>query len=353
MINTQNSNNTSIPFTIEDIAKVVQDTMLQNQVHYEGENILATSFIENWIEEKYHTGNITQKTYENYEGRYKNHIKPYIQDITLTQITVTKVNEIIAILVNKKSVSNATVCDIIRVLSMALNDAFYQEYIPKNPCANKAIKLPKIRNKKEQPAYTLEEIQVLYNTNKEHYNSIAIPLLACTGIRKGELLALTWEHLIHNGDTWYIKINQKVSATKQAKIDNFTKTLDGVRCIPIDNNLAYTLLYHKEHVQHNKKTYIISQQRNDKSVNPRNFYRTFLAWRQKAHIRKELTVHSFRRTFATQLILNHTESQIIKAWGGWRDDKMITRYANDAQIIDARQKEVVSKMGTTFRGLFN
>lgn len=318
---------------------------------YEGGTILINAFIEEWIQTKRDTDNITQKTYENYESRYNNHIKPFFTGMYLTDIAYSTVTAFIKTLVDKTTISTQTVHDIVRVLSIALNDAVVRELIPKDPVQH--VPLPKIRIKKEVPSITVDEVRKLYAVNKKHHYSIAIPILAQTGMRKGELLALTWDDLQYNEitNTWGLTINKKVSASKDNHIEHFTKTQEGMRTIIIPPALAELMLQFKEEQQKNAKTYVISQKRQNKREDYRNFHRTMDAWIKKAGIREDLSTHSFRHAFATQLFIQHVPFDAIKQQGGWSDDAMPRHYTCEAQTA-VLKVEGAEAIGKIYDGVF-
>ena len=235
--------------------------------------------------------------------------------------------------------SNAFIRDIIGCI---VNPVFREAYevrhiIPYNPCAG--IKLPPVKRESKTTTATDSEVIALYHVARykalygRHY-WIAVPLLAMTGLRRGELLGLTWDDVIHDPEThnWSINVNKEViTVNNRGKLVHRTKTDEGTRTIAIPSLLGALLMEYKEQTQHNKKPFIISQKRNDSYENPRNFQRSFNNWRELSGIRKEVTVHSFRRLYATRLFLEGVSLDIVKRQGGWKDDRMPYYYADKAQ----------------------
>lgn len=174
------------------------------------------------------------------------------------------------------------------------------------------------------------------------------------GMRKGELLALTWDDVFQDEDTgqWYISINKKVSASKgKHTVEKFMKTLEGYRNVAVPQVLVDLMFYYKEHTQRNSRTYIIAQKRQDKMESTRNFNRTFTRWKEKAGITKPISPHSCRRAFATRLVLEGVPLEAMKKQGGWKSDKMPYYYADEAQT-DILKNKCADIMGQHWAGQF-
>lgn len=327
----------------------IEQLLLNGRKAKNGSAELLSSFMLDWLENKRET-NIQLKTYESYEGRYRNHIKPFFQGGTLAELDVKKMYDFVAYLSDKPSISPRTRQDIFRVLSNALNDAVRQEKLEKNPC--ECVKLPSVQ-KKQKAAITIDEMKKLLEVTKDHHQWIAVPLLFALGIRRGELLALTWDdvHYDIKTDTAFITVNKTVSSTKQACINDRTKTQNGNRDVCIDNALYTMMMDYKHNTQKDKKTYIIAQRKFDKWVDPRNFNRTFKEWIDKAGIRHEISPHSFRHAYATYMVLKGVPLEIIMKQAGWGDTKMIHYYTDDL-IMKGQQPIAAKAMGEVMQALF-
>ena len=193
--NTVNLDNDTIMKLARTLADVQQE---QQKARFKGSSITLIDYMQDWLQMKKQT-NIDVKTYESYESRYRNHIKPFFEADApkLTDVDTNAVSAFVGALrekVDNVSIrfSMRTLHDVFTVLSIALNEAVRGNYIPRNPCDN--VRLPKVK-KTQKRAITKEEVKKLYDYARgaNHFNWIAIPLLFETGMRRGELLALTWK----------------------------------------------------------------------------------------------------------------------------------------------------------------
>ena len=146
---TQHNESSAVKLDNEQLmqmAKLISQNIAPVQAkQWEGSHILVNDYMTEWLEAK-HGIDIVQKTYENYEGRYRNHIKPFFEGKTIMDVSYNTVSAFVKHL-KAKGVTDSTIHDIVRVLSIALNEAVnVRELIPKNPCDG--VHLPKIRQKK-------------------------------------------------------------------------------------------------------------------------------------------------------------------------------------------------------------
>lgn len=256
-----------------------------------------------WLN-KYAKLTLKQRSFNKYQDIIILHINPILGDYELEDITPTLLQDYVieklkrGNLITHKALATNTVYSIVSVLKQAFNLALNLEYISKNPTAS--IKLPPSKEK-EVNALSREEQKTLeeYCLKSIKNNYIGIIICLYTGIRLGELLALTWNEIDFNKKYLYIK---KTSYTlrkdkKKVFIVESPKTKKSNRVIPLPDKLINLLSIYEAN---SKCEYIIHTRRNT-MVEIRSYQRTFESVLNKCKI-KHYNFHCLRHTFATRAL---------------------------------------------------
>ena len=256
-----------------------------------------------WLE-KYAKLSIKPRSYNKYEAFITLHINPILGNIPINEITSNMLQDFIlqklenGNLKTNKPLSVNTVFGIVSVLKQAFKLALTLDLIPKDPTV--AIKLPQ-QQEKEIQALTRDEQKRIeeYCLKQTKNNYIGIIICLYTGIRLGELLALTWDDIDFEKKFLFIKktaYKLKINGKNQMVIDK-PKTKKSNRIIPLPDKLINLLQLTK-----NKSTsdYILSTKTNN-MVDIRSYQRTFESILNKCGI-KHYNFHCLRHTFATRAL---------------------------------------------------
>lgn len=256
-----------------------------------------------WLE-KYAKLSIKPRSYNKYESFIILHINPILGNIPITKITSNMLQDFIlqklenGNLKTNKPLSVNTVFGIVSVLKQAFKLALTLDLIPKDPTV--AIKLPQPQEKEIQ-ALTRDEQKRIeeYCLKQTKNNYIGIIICLYTGIRLGELLALTWDDIDFEKKFLYIKKTAykiKINGKNQMVIDK-PKTKKSNRIIPLPDKLLNLLQLSKN----KSNSYYILSTKTNNMVDIRSYQRTFESILNKCGI-KHYNFHCLRHTFATRAL---------------------------------------------------
>ena len=259
---------------------------------------------------------LKESTFSRYSFICERHIIPYFKDMELNNLDDEAVNNFIQDKLNNggltgKPLSPKTVNDMTCVLLQIVKDY----------C--------KLGDDIEKPSYKQNDVNIFteteYNQLKAYLSigvdnkKLGIIVAMLTGIRIGELCALTWRNIdLDNGIIFINKTMQRVKntdATKKAKtkiiIDN-PKSNASMRKIPIPEILLNKLKGFKS----KESTYLLTNTTD--YIEPRIYQRHFKACLQECTI-KDNNFHTLRHTFATLAISRGVDIKTVSILLGHTD----------------------------------
>lgn len=243
------------------------NTFKENQVSY-------SDYLDYWIEH-YCKSNLKYNTIQTYVTIINKYLKPNIGSYRLTSITSVRLNTFISELCMKHDYSRVYFANILKVLKGSFRDACdVYGLIKYNPALT--IRLPKMNKSIEdvKHVYSQEEIEKILDRFKSDDTFTCAFLTSCyTGMRTGEVFALTWEDI--DLENRIININHSVYDKKKDKKGRWfigtTKTETGTRKIHISQTLYMALnnfklkqdklkklygnKYHYYHIEKEKNAY--------------------------------------------------------------------------------------------------
>lgn len=256
-----------------------------------------------WLN-KYVKHTIKAKTYFTYQNMIRLHITPILGDIEISEINAeilqSFMNEKIehGNLLNGKSLSTSSVLAIKSILKQALTFALKLGFIEKDYFT--FISIPR-KMEKEVDAFELVDQKRIeeYCLQSTKNNYFGIILCLYTGIRIGELLALSWSDIDFERKLLFIKhtiITIKEDGVTKTILQE-PKTKYSKRVIPLPSNI---LSYLKKIKKKSKSQFLITTHCNG-VVSIRSYQRTFDRILKRCHIVHK-NFHALRHTFATRAL---------------------------------------------------
>jgi len=296
----------------EVFQKMQKALFLINTDSYSKEKIYFGEFFENWFF-NYKKLEIKPNSFARYESLWRLKIKDYpICNIKLKDLKTIHFQNHINSLLSEQLISIDNGKRLLNLFSSCLNWAIDHEFLFKNYC--KGVKLPKQIKVKKNIVFSFEEqTKFIEYLNLENTVDLLILTTFYSGLRLGEITALTWEDL-KNGK---LTINKQYQ--NEYKIDDYgkrtrelhlisTKTESSERIIPLPENILPLIFeYKKEQEKRIDKLKGIYQDKKlifaDSIGNPIEHKRPNREVKkicQKINI-PDRTFHSIRHSYATRL----------------------------------------------------
>lgn len=225
---------------------------------YIDSNISLKIYTDQWLE-NYATYNLQPNTILSYEYELNSKILPALGHLSLEKLTPIRIQSFLnnlmedGVRIDGKhgGYSNRTIKYQGQILSSMLQQAVYWQILPDNPC--KRVKIPKNTNNSnkeysnekikffnQNEILTLSEI-VKYEPLKYH---VAFNIALFCGLRKGEILGLTWNDIDYNKKT--LSVNKaRTYIPKIGMITKEPKSKNSIRVVSIPNMLIKLLKEYK------------------------------------------------------------------------------------------------------------
>ena len=285
--------------------------------HHDGEyrppeKITLGEYLERWLPTKRQP--LSASTFSSYQRNIKLHVLPYIGSIPLQRLTPEDLDDLYAHLLNNGRrnkdggrLSPKTVRLVHSVIHKALADAHRKGSVARN-VADLADP-PKIstRARPKMTVWNADELRLFFELINGHDLYTALYVKANTGMRRGEVLGLTWR--VIDFDNARLSVTQTVTAPDYEVIVSDVKSAHSLRTIDLDpRTVAVLRSWRKQQLE----TYMRNGVRTDdtgfvfarpdgKPIHPDYFSQTFDRLVAKMDL-PTIRPHDLRHTHATLLL---------------------------------------------------
>ncbi len=287
-------------------------------------------YIDEWMEERKNT--VSARTWRVQESIIRCRVKPHIGDTRFCKLAPADVRGLYRRLI-KHGLSPATVGHIHVILKGACRDAVRDKRIRTNPLDD--VKPPK-QARKEKDVLTPDEVKRLLQAVKGDRFECAFYLLALTGVRVGECLALTFDSLDLEAGTITI------SSTLHHGECTAPKTASSRRTLALPKRALDSLVRLCE-VEEGQRGYLF-QTSTGKPVDVSNFYRwTWKSALRRAGLPEHITPHSLRHGTASLLLNQNVPVPVVSRYLGHANPGVTMR--TYAHMIDGTSGMAANAMG--------
>lgn len=281
-----------------------------------------------------------QRTYEKYYKQIHKHVLPVLGDYDMDDLTAVTLQKFIAALIDKGLSAN-TVNGVITLLKTSLQRAVsvgvaqrqYSDFIVR----------PKTREKQVE-CFSKDEQKKIerYVFDKNKPKLFGIVLCLYTGLRIGELLALTWDDVdLQKGIICVSKsCHDSWENGEYVKVIDEPKTESSMRIIPFPKQLLPRL---KELKKLTKSGYVIGGE-HVHGTQVRSYQKTFETLLKKLKISHK-GFHSLRHTFATRALECGMDVKTLSEILGHKNPMVtLKRYAHSMLEHKAEMMNRVGKL---------
>ena len=261
---------------------------------------------------------IRPTTQANYEAKIYQHIIPELGKIPLNQLAQKDLQQFYARMKTAgrlirteqfgKGLSDSMVRGLHAACRSALEKAVQEELIRTNPAVG--CKLPPKRGREMQVLGREELQRFLIQAQAEGYFELFL-LDLCTGLRRGELLALQWDDLDFKAGT--LTVNKQVYEVKGQLQVSIPKTRASIRGLVLPPGVVEVLRQYRETVD--SRWMFPSPVKEDMPMTPGAVRRRLQIILERAGCKK-IRFHDLRHTFATLSLESGMDVKTLSAMLG-------------------------------------
>lgn len=324
------------------------------------------NFFSDWLFDV-HLINKKPSTCERYEGLYRNYIKDSsISDINIKDITLKDIQEYYSTLY-KKGASISTLKNLNKLISPSIRYAYNNNMIIKD--FTRGIVLPsdtennKLLKKSDVNPFSLDEQIIFLNAIKGNELENLFVTALDSGLRQGELLALTWNDIDFDNECIYVNKTVKLVANvtrdgreKGKYLVQTPKSEKANRTVVIPAFLVKRLRQHRTQQLENKLRYSNLYQDNTlvfcnqfgKHLDSSKVRKVFKKVLEDNKL-KDRKFHDLRHTYATRLFELGEEPKTVQELLGHSNISItLDTYTH---VLESMKKKAVSKLNDLYTNM--
>ncbi len=281
-------------------------------------NKSIAEWMDEWVTQ--YLPNVEETTRIGYRSKINCYINPAIGDILVQSLRAEHVQMMINNM-HESGLSPKNIRDTYNNINAAMKKAVKIRLVPYNPC--EGVSLPKLK-KYRANVYPPEMIHTLLDNAMGTDIYLPILLLVTLGLRRGELLALTWDDI--DFDNNIIKVRRNMVRGANGYIIKSPKTEAGIRDIRTGDDVMKELRKAKTQYMTDKLSYgpafqnlgFVIRQEDGSPLFPDSMSRKWRRFLERMNLPK-IRLHDLRHSNATALIQAGVNPRVVQQRLGHSD----------------------------------
>lgn len=290
-----------------ELARLI--TEIETGAYVEPTKYTVAELLERWLVD-YAKPNVAGKTYERYAEIVRNTLTPALGHHPLTRLQPLHIQSFYSDMLqngrkgSRGGLSAQTVRHYHRVLHKALRDAVRWRLLARNPAD--AVEAPRVVRKEMKVLDASQVGHLLESANGSRFY-IPVLLAIATGLRRGEILALSWEDV--DLDAGILTVRRSLEHTRSGIRFKQPKTSRSRRVVALPEMAIEPLRRHKEEQALQKlmlgpsyqDTGLVCTEADGRMIVPDHVTRVFPAMLKQAGL-PHVRFHDLRHTHATLML---------------------------------------------------
>jgi integrase len=296
-------------------ARKRRDTLRVQVAHgtaVQTERETVTAFLERWIAHRESIGKVRPKVAHTYRGYVQREVSPRIGSMQLAAVRPVHVQGVLDTALGS-GLSARSVVQVHRIMHAAFRQAVRWQILSVNP--SDGATPPKVEQAKLTVPAPTDVARLVAAVGADYRTPLA--LAAGTGLRRGELLALTWP-AVDLEDLPRIRVDGTLQRAGGSLVVLPPKTERSRRVVPLPATLAEALRRHR--AEQNERRLLagpawhggdfVFDRGDGRPIDPDAFGRAFRAARDAAGLDK-VRLHDLRHGFASMLVGAGTSVRVV------------------------------------------